>query len=184
MEIYCSRIIEWRFTQSNMQINDEKGGETETQNGTKGGDPMKSLSGRLGLILIGLFIFGYAEVWAEDWMFYGRNDKYLCFYDRKGISHPSENIVEVSEKQDYTNIGVNFMVEKLGKKYENLSHLITLWQISCADKKFRFLSLTYYSKEKTAIYSWRVLYSSGSSEDWSPFITDSLGERLYKAVCK
>jgi hypothetical protein len=32
---------------------------------------MKSLSVKLGVILIGLAIFGYAEVWGEDWKFYG-----------------------------------------------------------------------------------------------------------------
>ena len=145
---------------------------------------MKSLWVKLGVVLVGLAAFTYAEVRGADWMFYGKTDKYSCFYDVESISHRSDNIVEVSEKQDYTNNGVNFMVEKLGKKYENLSQLITLWQINCADKKFRFLSLTYYSKEKTVIYSWKILYSSGSPEDWSPFITGSLGERLYKAVCK
>jgi len=31
---------------------------------------MKSLLGKLGIILIGLAIFGYAEVWAEDWKLY------------------------------------------------------------------------------------------------------------------
>ena len=145
---------------------------------------MKSLLVKLEVVLIGLTIFGYADVWGADWMFYGRTDKYLSFYDAKSITHPSENIVEVSERQDYTDKGVNFMVGELGKKYEKLDHLITLWQINCADKKFRFLSLTYYSKEKTAIFSWKILYSSGSPEEWSPFITDSLGVRLYKAVCK
>ena len=146
---------------------------------------MKSLLGKLGVLLIGIVIFGNTEVWgAEDWMFYGKTDKYSCFYDAKSISHPSENIVEVSEKQDYTNKGVNFMVEGLGEKYKNLSHSITLWQINCGDKKSRFLSLTYYSKEEKVIYSWKVLYSSVPSEEWSPFITGSLGERLFKAVCK
>jgi hypothetical protein len=38
---------------------------------------MKSLSVKLGVILIGLIIFGYAEVWAEDWMFYGFWVKYF-----------------------------------------------------------------------------------------------------------
>jgi hypothetical protein len=147
---------------------------------------MKSLSGKLGVILVvmGFAIFGYAEVWGADWRFYGETYKYSCFYDAKSISHPSENIVEVSEKQDYTNKGVNFMVGELGTKYENLSHSITLWQINCADKKFRFLSLTHYSKEKKVIHSWKVLYSSGPQEEWSRFIRDSIGERLYKAVCK
>jgi hypothetical protein len=147
---------------------------------------MKSLSVKLGVIfaVVGLAFLSYAEVWGVDWKFYGRTDKYSCFYDVKSISHPSENIVEVWEKQDYTNKGVNFMVERLGEKYKNLSHSITLWQINCADKKFRFLSLTYYSKGEKVIYSWKVLYSSGPSEEWSPFITGSLGERLFKEVCK
>jgi len=147
---------------------------------------MKSLSIKLVVILvvIGSAAFHYAEAGGEDWIYYGRTVKYLCFYDAKSKSHPSENIVEVSEKQNYTDKGVNFIVGELGKKYEKLDHLITLWQINCTDKKFRFLSLTYYSKEKTAIYSWKILYSSGSPEEWSPFITDSLGVRLYKAVCK
>ena len=147
---------------------------------------MKSLSIRLGvtLVIIGLALFTYAEVWGADWKFYGRTDKYSSFYDAKSISHPSENIVEVWEKQDYTNKGVNYMVEGLGEKYKNLSHSITLWQINCADQKFRFLSLTYYSKEEKVIYSWKVLYSSGPSEEWSPFISGSLGERLFKEVCK
>jgi hypothetical protein len=145
---------------------------------------MKSLLVKLGVILIGFAIFGYAEVWGADWKFYGRTDKYSSFYDAKSISHPSENIVEVWEKQDYTNKGVNFMVEGLGEKYKNLSHSITLWQINCAEKKFRFLSLTHYSKENSPIYSWKLLYSSDSLTEWSSFTPGSLGEKLYKAVCK
>ncbi len=154
--------------------------------GSLRGERMKSLSGEWVVIfvVIGLAIFGHADVWGADWRFYGRTDKYSCFYDVKSISRPSENIVEVSEKQDYTNKGIDFMVEGLGEKYKNLSHSITLWQINCADKKFRFLSLTYYSKEKKVIHSWKVLYSSGPQEEWSHFIPDSMGERLYKAVCK
>jgi hypothetical protein len=147
---------------------------------------MKSLSIRLGvtLVIIGLALFTYAEVWGADWKFYGRTDKYSSFYNAKSISHPSENIVEVWEKQDYTNKGVNYMVEGLGEKYKNLSHSITLWQINCADKKFRFLSLTHYSKENSPIYSWKLLYSSDSSTEWTSFTPGSLGEGLYKAVCK
>ncbi len=34
---------------------------------------MKSLSVKLGVILIGLAIFSYAEVWGADWKFYDSN---------------------------------------------------------------------------------------------------------------
>jgi hypothetical protein len=38
------------------------------------GDQMKSLSGKLGVILIGLAIFGNAEVWGTDWEFLGKTE--------------------------------------------------------------------------------------------------------------
>jgi hypothetical protein len=133
---------------------------------------------------IGIVVFDGREVCGVDWRFYGRTDKYSCFFDVESIHRISENIVEVSEKQNYTNQGVNFMMESLGKKYENLSHSITSWQINCMNKKFRFLSLTHYSKEGKEIYSWKVLYSSVPPEEWSPFTPNSLGERLFRAVCK
>ncbi len=145
---------------------------------------MKSLFILWGVILAGLAIFGSSEAREEDWKFYGRTDHYTCFYDVKSIGHPSENIVEVSEKQIYTNPGIHFMIGELGKKYENLSHSVTLWQINCVDKKFRCLSLTHTSKENKIIYSWRILYSSGPSGEWNTLVSGSMGERLYKEVCK
>lgn len=146
---------------------------------------MKSSMAKLGMevIVIGFLIFSFGKAWPEDWAYYGRSEKSLCFYDAKSIIR-SADIIEVLEKEEYTDQGVNFMAERLGKNYENLSHLITLWQINCAEKKSRFLSLNYYSKEKKVISSWKILYSSGASEEWSPFVPQSLGEKLYKAVCK
>ena len=38
----------------------------------KEGDRMKSLLVKLGVILIGLTIFGYGEVWGEDWKLFMR----------------------------------------------------------------------------------------------------------------
>jgi len=38
---------------------------------------MKSLSFKLGVILIGLMILGNAEVWGADWKFYGQWEGYL-----------------------------------------------------------------------------------------------------------
>lgn len=148
---------------------------------------MKSSSGKAGIILaavVALTIFGFKEAGTTDWRFYGRTDNYSCFYDMDSINHPSGYFVEVSEKQDYTKQGVSLIVEELGKKHENLSHLITVWRINCSDKKFRFLAVTYYSKKGEVIYSWKVLYSSEPAEEWSHFIPGSLGERLYQAVCK
>ena len=61
---------------------------------------MKSLLFKLGVILIGLLIFGYAEVWGADWVFVGDyydNNLHL-YYDAQSISRPSKNIFQISVK--------------------------------------------------------------------------------------
>ena len=93
---------------------------------------MKSLF-KLGVILIGLAIFGNAEVWGADWKFFGSNEYYKGSYDAQSITRPSKNIVRVSMRLDCKETGVIDIVRRLGKKYENVSHLINLWEINCVD---------------------------------------------------
>jgi len=139
---------------------------------------------RIIFVFVAFIIFGYLEVWGDDSVFYGRNDKYTCFYDLKSINRLSHDVPRVSDYQYYTKEGKDLMIRELGGKYENLSHTMTLWEINCAEKKFRFLSLTHYSKENKPIYSWKLLYSSNTPTEWSSFIPGSMGEKLYKVVCK
>jgi hypothetical protein len=57
---------------------------------------MKSLSVKLGVVLVGLTIFGYAEVWGADWKEWIRiSDKSIYYYDTESITHPSKNIASV-----------------------------------------------------------------------------------------
>jgi hypothetical protein len=139
---------------------------------------MKLLLGKLGVILIGLAIFGYAEVWGADWKFYGATENYLNYYDAQSITPPSKNIVRVWIRMSYTEKGVIEWVMDFGKKYENLSHSITFSEINCIEKTIRSLSVTHYDNKGGAIYS-----------DSSPtklffIISESVGENLYKEVCK
>jgi hypothetical protein len=92
----------------------------------------------LSIGFLAFIIFCCGEAWGEDRMFYGGNDKYTCFYDLESINHLSHNIVRVSDYQYYTKEGKDLMIRELGGKYENLSHTMTLWEINCAEKKFRF----------------------------------------------
>lgn len=138
---------------------------------------------RIIFAFILFIIFSSVQVSGEDRIFYGGNDKYTCFYDLKSISRLSRDVLRISDYQYYTKEGKDVMIRELGRKYENLSHTITSWEINCAEKKFRFLSLTHYSKENNPIYSWKLLYSSDSPTEWSSFIPGSLGEKLYKEVC-
>jgi hypothetical protein len=123
-------------------------------------------------------------VGGADWVLYGETDTYKFYYDKESINRTSKNNAEVLEKQIYTDKGIVYMVGELGKKYENLSYSMTLWQIDCANQNFRFLSLTHYSKEEKVIYSRRLLYVSEGAGEWSPIIKGTMGERLYRAVCK
>jgi hypothetical protein len=139
---------------------------------------MKSLLVTLGVILIGLAIFGYAEVKGEDWKPLGVHDICLAYYDTQSITRPSKNIVGVWTREDFTEKGVIAQVEKFGKKYENLNHSKTFWEINCSEKKFCFQSLTNYNNNG------EVIDSSSSPSKWFFIIPESIGEKLYKEVCQ
>ena len=144
----------------------------------KGDDQMKSLSIKLGVVLIGFLIFGYAEVWGADWKSFGKNEYYAGFYDAQSITRPSKNIVRVSMRLDCKETGVMDMVRRLGKKYENVSHLIHLVEINCEEKKIHRLSGTVYDNKG------EVISSFNSPSEWRLIAPESIGENLYKEVCK
>jgi hypothetical protein len=142
---------------------------------------MKSLSVRSGVILIGLFIFGYAEVWGADWKLYAKTDLHECFYNAENMIRSSQDIVEVWTKLEYTERGIIETVKKFGKHYENLSYSLELWEINYAEKKHRLLSITLYSVEGNILYT----NQAGSRPPpWKIISRESIEESLYKAVCK
>ena len=144
----------------------------------KDGDRMKSLLGKVGVILIGLMILGYAEAWGADWELYSSSEKVFYYYDAQNITRPSKNVVRVWEKWDYTEKGVMDMVGSFGKEYENLSHTIFFLEINCSKKKNRGLSLTHYDHKGS------VVYSISSPSEWRSINPESMAEKLYKKVCK
>jgi hypothetical protein len=92
---------------------------------------MKSLFVKTGVILIGLFIFGHAEVWGEDWKYYGETFKGKLFYDADNITQISKDIFRVWTKEVFTEKGVNYLVGKLGDKYKNSSNTTYLNEFNC-----------------------------------------------------
>lgn len=140
---------------------------------------MKSLLGKVGVILIiGIVTFGCAGMWGARWRLYDRDDEYIGYYDAKGITHPSKNIVRVWERWEYTNKGVIEKVKELGKKYENINQTTVLDEINCSEKKWRMLSLNHYSKEG------KVLFSGSQEGQWDDIVPHTRAEAIYKAVCK
>jgi len=139
---------------------------------------MKSLLGKLGVVLIGLAIFSYGEVWGEDWKLLSVHEYYLAYYDTQSITRPSKDIVRLWERFNFTEKGVLDMVRKFGKKYENLSRSIDLSEINCVEKTTRYLSKVSYDNK------WGVIYSSSSPQELDFVVPESLVENLYKEVCK
>jgi len=130
------------------------------------------------LVIIGLAIFGNAEVWGADWKLYFVHENLLAYYDAQSINHPSKNIIRVWTRWDYKEKGVLGWVGKGGKKYENLSQSIILSEINCIEKKVRDMSVTSYDNRGD------IIDSSNSPSEWNFIVPESNGENLYKEVCK
>jgi len=144
---------------------------------------MKSRIGRLMIIVVtGLLVFSYAEVWGEDWKFIRKSkdkDGDSYYYDASNITRPSKNIVRGSVKMVFSEKSINREIEKLGSSYKNLSYRINLWEINCSEKKVAFLQTTTYSKNGTIIKSIKL-----DKITWMSIVPDTMGEDLYKALCK
>jgi FKBP-type peptidyl-prolyl cis-trans isomerase len=143
---------------------------------------MKSLLGKLGVILIGLTIFGYAKVWGADWKYLGSNERYQSYLDTGSIILLPENIVRAWTKTVLTDRGVIEIIKELGIKYENSSEVVELSEWDCVKKTYRQLSVTLFSKEGR---------NMGSSEtgdfkirsEWSLIIPETTIEVIHKELC-
>ncbi|PIV21213.1 MAG: hypothetical protein COS40_08545 [Deltaproteobacteria bacterium CG03_land_8_20_14_0_80_45_14] len=140
---------------------------------------MKSLLGKLGVILIGLAIFGCAEVWGADWIYLETTFLGDFFYDVGNITRPSKNIVRVWNRIDYSEQGIIEMVMKFGKDCERVRFSFGLLEFNCASKTLRTISANFYSEEGIPLLS-RTDYDT----KWMPLVPDTMQELLYKKVCK
>jgi len=142
---------------------------------------MKSLLVKLGIALVGLTIFSHAEAWGSDWKLFAETDLNECFFDAEDTSPSANSIVEVWTKIEYTKKGVTGVVKEFGKHFADLSYSLELWEINCAEKKDRVLSITEYSTEGSILYT---KSATGHLPDWKMISRASVDESLYKAVCK
>jgi hypothetical protein len=119
------------------------------------------------------------EVWGEDWRYYGENNYHVGYYDAENITHPSEGIVRVREKDIFTEKGVMEAARKLGEKYKTLSYAIMLDEVHCVDGRIRPLSSTFYSKDGNVLFSF-----DAQATDWGFIVPETRGEALYEILCK
>jgi hypothetical protein len=141
---------------------------------------MKSLAGKLGVnpVVMGLAIFGYSELWGEDWKLFKKTVDAKFYYDTKDITHSPQTMVSVWIRQVYTKKGKADMINLVGPRYEHLSYSINSLEFDCGEKTVHFLSMAYYSK------SGDVLDLEDSPEKGESINPNSMFDALYNKVCK
>ena len=139
---------------------------------------MKSILGKMGVILFGLIIFGHAEVWGKDWKLFKKTDDAKFYYDKKDVTHPVQEVVEVWIRQVYTQKGKTDMVNLVGSRYGHLSYSINALEFNCKARLIRFLSMTYYSENGD------VLDLENPPDKWESIRSNSMFDALHKEVCK
>ncbi len=139
---------------------------------------MKSLSVKLGVILIGLAIFGYAEVWGEDWKLLNTTESGVNYYNAESIIRLPKNIVRVWAKTELSERGGNDMVATLGKRYEKLSYVLFLNEFDCGERRSRLLSVIAYSQDGL------IIGRVDSPNQFTYIVPETLDNYLFKAACK
>jgi hypothetical protein len=107
---------------------------------------MKSLSGKLGVVLfvIGLAIFGNAEVWGVDWTYLGETRDGEYFYDTQTIFRASRHIVRAWQKRYWSKEAIIDYAANMGEKHKDLRYSIGLYEINCTAGKYQFLRVTFF----------------------------------------
>ncbi len=126
---------------------------------------MKSLSVRLGVMLIGLVIFGYREVWGANWKYLEATRSreevgglpvsvIFNFYDASSVVYPSKNIVKVWMKSFQVDRGKNDTLppEIKDRPYETLNSLkldytTHLLEINCSERTYKLLKIFFFDRE-------------------------------------
>jgi hypothetical protein len=125
---------------------------------------MKSLSVKLGVILIGVVIFGYSEVWGADWKFFQVTKSTedvrdlpvfgnMHFYDATSVAYPSKNVVRVWTKTFHFGKDQIFPPETKDRPYETLNSLklpysTNLIEINCSERRFKSLKAFVFFEEE------------------------------------
>jgi len=135
---------------------------------------MKSLSVKLGVTLVGLFIFSCAGMRGKDWKFFSSTDLYEGFYYVSESHFLYKSTVGVWTKLEYTEKGIAKCVKEFGKDYKNLSYSLEKSEINCSTRTQHILFIDYYSAEGNIL----------NTKPAKSLFSKSFSKSLVEAVCK
>lgn len=134
----------------------------------------------MGVIFIGLAIFGCAEKREAKWKYFYQDEDGVYYYDVKSITHPSNHTVRVWFELVFSK---KFKKKEVSKQpaieFPNADHIMILAELNCSDKKIRFLSSHLYSKDKKTLISKDI-----PNQNFWFFSPEKPEGVLYQAVCK
>lgn len=134
---------------------------------------------------LGLFTalpFFPPEVRGADWKFIEKDGEGLWVYNAETVECFANHRIKVQTRKIYEREAVLAAVDKYGKGYENLDHVLAEWEIDCFQRKFRLCSAIFFSKENAVIERYSAAKEGCLiSEEIPP---DSYMELLRKKVCR
>jgi len=122
------------------------------------------------------------EVAGADWIFTEKDDEGLWGYDAEMMEHFPDHQVKVRTRKIYDRKAVLAAMEKYGKGYEDLDHVLAEWEIACFQRKFYLHSTIFYSKENVAIERYQPEKEGALTPEEIP--PDSYLELLRRKVCR
>jgi hypothetical protein len=141
------------------------------------------------LLLTMMMVFSVSQAQGADWVLYGvgRHANKL-FYDRETLTKPSEGMVKVWQKKEYSDKGrdkyIQRRVNEVGnnvERYEKLSYTSNFWEINCVSREERLIATSDHSRDGEVLRSYTPQHQQ--SEGWEPIHPDLMGIELYNAVC-
>ena len=142
-----------------------------------------------GLILFTIgMVFLVSQAKGAEWINIGSDrDGTEYFYDSETITKLPTDIVNVWVKFQYSDEGRKKYIQERSSQglnvnlYDTLSYSLTLEEVNCATRKARTITFTNYSFDSAVL----LLFSKKqqTSEGWEPVHPETMGERMYRAVC-
>jgi hypothetical protein len=135
----------------------------------------------LGLLTAFYFLFP-PEVGGADWKFIEKDEEGLWVYDAETVECFPNHRIKVQTRKIYERKAVLDAVDKYGKPYEDLDHVLAEWEIDCFQRKFTLCSAIFFSKKNAAIERYPAEKEGClTPEDIPP---DSYLELLRRKVCR
>jgi hypothetical protein len=137
-------------------------------------------------IFISLFFVGIGNTDdSHRWILYGKSDMGDSYYDESSITDVSPNIIQLWNKDKYSNIGKGLIIQ--GRKsinlpidgYDKLDYVTDILELDCVNRTIKDIFFVEYDDEDEVLFEYDI--PSPKIKQISP---GSIQETLLKMVCQ